>query len=100
MTPPPITRTSAVLPMAGILTFSAGTIKGSSHRVIGSSGDLAIEPYSERASYRRDKIRNPKLEIRNNVKCPKFKTQNTPASKLVRFRGLEIRILNLFRISK
>ena len=54
----------------------------------------------EEASYRRDKTRNPKLEIRNNVKCPKLKTQNTPASKLVRFRDLEIRILNFFRISK
>ena len=35
----------------------------------------------EEASYRRDKTRNPKLEIRNNVKCPKLKTQNTPAFK-------------------
>src|SRR6266545_7783903 len=55
---------------------------------------------SEEASYRRDKTRNPKLEIRNNVKCPKLKTQNAPAYNAVHFRNLEIRILNLFRISK
>src|SRR5438093_7368565 len=33
------------------------------------------------SAYRRDKTRNPKLEIRNNVKCPKLKTQNAPAYK-------------------
>ena len=53
---------------------------------------------SEEAAYSRDKTRNPKLEIRNNVKCPKLKTQNAPA--YVHLRDLKIRILNLFRISK
>src|SRR6266540_297106 len=55
---------------------------------------------SERSSCRHDKTRNPKLEIRNNVKCPKFKTQNAPVYELCILGDLEIRILNLFRISK
>jgi len=64
------------------------------------AGGMGTPEASEEASYCRDKTRNPKLEIRNNVKCFKLKTQNASSIQAAHFRDMEIRILNLFRISK
>src|SRR6058998_2722175 len=72
-------------------TVSAGPIR--------IDGDR-ITPISRQQIARKPHTAETKLEIRNNVKCRKLKTQKRASLQAVYFRDLEIRILNLFRISK